>query len=120
MIDYTDYGTKLTKPQEIADVERVPLSKVVSDLAAESGKDYYQAFANTIIFLRTTLLTKINSDPEDIKLLKNLDEIEKAARIPNRGKSQEANEDALSLLFHKLGTSNVEESLFAIDLLLQK
>ena len=61
-IDYSDYGTKLTKPQEIADVERVPLSRVISDLTSESGKDYYQAFANTIIFLRATLIAKIQVD----------------------------------------------------------
>ena len=70
--------------------------------------------------MKAQLILKIQSDPESIKLLKNLEEIQKAARILDRDSSQEAVDDVLAVIIDKLNVSTLDEALFAIDMLLQK
>jgi len=120
MIDYADYGAKLAKPVEIAAAEKIPLHRVMDDLRTEPGRDYYAAFANTIIYLKSILVIQIQKDPDSIKLLKNLEEIEKAATILESGHSQDVNGDVLAIIFERLGTSTLDETLFTIDMLMQK
>ena len=111
-IDYADYGTKLATPNEIAAIEKMPVRDVLTELATEQGKDYYSAIANTVVYLKSALLVKIHGDPEAIKLLKSLEEINKASRVLE---SKESSQDRLPAICDKLGVETLDEALAAID-----